>query len=100
MKIDIQTVGFNAREDLLASAKQKIDGLTKFYERITGVDLYFKLVQDDQEDNKEAQIKIHLPGPTLFAHHRSDNFYESLNEVTEKIIKQLKKKNQLEKEKR
>ena len=100
MKIDIQTVGFSAREDLLEYAQKKIDGLTKYYDRITGVDLYLKLVQDEQEENKEVQVKIHLPGPTLFAQHQSDNFHESLNEVMDKIIKQLKKKNELENEKR
>lgn len=100
MRTDIQTVGFDADQDLLNFVHDRIKHLTKFESRITGVDVYLKSVNNDQDNTKVAEIKIFLPGPTLYADFQSDSFRESIMEAADKVKRQLKRRKDLQNEKR
>ena len=100
MKIDIQTVGFDAEQDLLDFTNEKINKLEKFFENITGIDVYLKSVPDNTENTKIAEVKVFLPGPSIYGEAQSDTFHGSIDEAVEKVKKQLKKRNELMKEKR
>lgn len=100
MKIDIQTVGFDADQQLLDFADEKISGLNKFYENITGIDLYLKTVNNDRDKTKIAEIKVFIPGEPVFGEAQTDTFHGAIDLALEKVKKQLKKRNQLVKDKR
>ncbi len=100
MKTDIQTVGFEANEDLLAFLNHRIERLKKYYDGITGIDVYLKSVKDSENETKIAEIKVFLPGPTLFADHQGESFRESIIESVDKLEKQLRKRKEIMTEKR
>lgn len=100
MRTDIQTVGFDADEDLLNFVNDRIKHLSKLESRITGIDVYLKTVNNDQDNTKIAEIKIFLPGPTLYADYQADSFRESIMEAADKVKRQLLKKKDLQNEKR
>lgn len=43
MKWDIQTVGFNAKDDLLETTKERVQKLEKYYNPIIGAEVYLRL---------------------------------------------------------
>lgn len=91
MKWDIQTVGFNATDELVSYAKQKTEGLVKFNDQIVGAEVYLKLVQNDKGNTKKADIKLNIPGNDIYADSQSESFERSINESTDKLKGQLRK---------
>ncbi len=100
MKIDIQTVNFDADQALLDFVHEKIGGLQQFFENITGVDVYLKSVNNNQAETKVAEVKAYVPGPSLYAEAQTDSFSASVSEAIDKLQRQLKKKNRKLHEKR
>lgn len=91
MKWDFQTVGFNATEELVNYTREKTEGLTKFYDQMVGAEVYLKLVQNDQNDTKVAEIKLNIPGNDIYATSQTDSFEKSVNETIDKLKGQIRK---------
>ena len=100
MKTDIQVVGFEANQELLDFVNDRIRHLRRFDQQITGVDVYLKSVKNDQNETKVAEVKVYIPGPTLYATFQSDSFRESIMESMDKVKRQLQKRKDLQNEKR
>lgn len=100
MKKDIQTVGFEANDDLIVFINDRIDRLHKYYDGITGIDVYLKSVRNDEEETKIAEMKVFLPGPSLYADYQGESFRESIIETVEKLERQLRKRKEIQNEKR
>lgn len=100
MKIDIQTRNFDAEQELLDFTNEKIQKMSRFYENITGVDVYLKSINDDNDQTKVAEVKVFLPGPSIYGESQTDTFRGAIDDAMEKVIKQLKKRNDLQKDKR
>lgn len=91
MKMDLQTVGFNADESLTEYARTKTESLYKYFDQIVGAEVYLKLDNHDQDQTKVAEIKLNIPGNDLYADSRSDKFEGSINDTVEKLKKQIRK---------
>ena len=89
--MDLQTVGFNAEEALLEYAREKTEGLIKYYDQIVGAEVYLKLTNNDQKQTKVAEIKLNIPGNDLFAIDQSDKFEGAINAAVEKLKSQIRK---------
>lgn len=100
MKTDIQVVGFEANQELLDFVNDRIKHLKKYEEQLTGVDVYLKLVNNDHDATKVAEIKLFLPGPTLYAEYQSDSFRESIMETVDKLKRQMRRRKELQNVKR
>ncbi len=90
MKMDLQTVGFHATEDLTNYARQKAEGLTKYYDQIVGAEIYLKLEPDGQE-NKKAEIKLNIPGNDIYAESTNGKFEGAINQSCDKLKAQIRK---------
>ncbi|MTI22295.1 ribosome-associated translation inhibitor RaiA [Fulvivirga sp. RKSG066] len=91
MKYDIQTVGFDATDELKSYLESQLSEIHELHDNITGIDVYLKSVNDDEEETKIAEIKVFIPGPSLYADHRSEKFDESIAKAVDKIKRQIKK---------
>lgn len=100
MKTDIQTVGFEANQELLDFVNDRIKHLKKFEDQITGIDVYLKSVKNDHDETKVAEMKLFLPGPTLYAEYQSDSFRESIMETVDKLKRQIRRRKEVQNEKR
>lgn len=96
MKWDIQTVGFNAKQELLDSTKEKIEKLEKFYSPIIGAEVYLRLEYNDQQENKKVVIKLNIAGEDAYAEDQSNAFEKSLSVCVDKLKRQLIKRNEIE----
>ena len=93
MKLNIQTVHFDADSKLLEHIEKKVEKLEQFHDRITHVDVYLKLdnIVHNIKD-KIAEIKVIVPRHEFFVKHSSKSFEESFNEAMDAVINHIKKK--------
>ena len=92
MNVQIQTVHFDADEKLLEHVQKRIDKLKTFHDKITGVEVFFRLENLSQKvKDKVAEIKVSIPKKSLFAKHESKVFEESFDEAFDSLVSQIKK---------
>ena len=61
MEIRIQSIHFDATEQLQAFVQRKVSKLEKFYEDIQKVEVSLKVVKPETAENKEAGLKVLIP---------------------------------------
>ena len=92
MKINFEYHDVTASDVLENYTQSKVNHLIKRSDRITGVDVYFKLNDASQsQDRMVAGIRVELPGTTLFAESIKDEFQKSVAESTDELLVQLEK---------
>ena len=91
MKINTQSVHFNADSKLLAFIDEKVSKLTTYYENIVDADVTLRLDKSSTQDNKIAEIKIRVKGNELFAKKQCLSFEESIDACVDALRTQLKK---------
>ncbi len=91
MEMKILATNFKASEKLEAYIEKKVSKLEKIEDSIMSVDVILKVVKFESSENKEAEIKINVPGSSFFASKVCDTFEESVDKVVDALEKQLKK---------
>lgn len=89
MELRIQSIHFDATEQLEAFVEKKIKKLEKFNDEIMQVEVNLKLVKPETANNKEASIKMNLKNGEVFANKTADSFEEAIDLCTEALEKQL-----------
>ena len=91
MKIRVQSIHFNADQKLLEFIQKKVDKLDQFFDQIIGGEVYLKLENVEDEANKISEIKLIVPGVTLFAKEQCKSFEEATDLAIESLKKQINK---------
>lgn len=92
MKVQIQTVHFDADTKLLEFISKKVDKLTHFYDRIIDSDVVLTMENlNTQVKDKVVVIKTKIPGTTLVAKEKSKYFEESVDLAVDSIKRQIDK---------
>ena len=94
MKIRVQSIHFNADKKLLGFIQKKLDKLDQFFDQIINGEVYLRLENVEDEENKIAEIKLIVPGMTLFAKEQRKSFEESVDLCIESLKKQITKHKQ------
>lgn len=91
MEIRIQSIHFDATEQLQAFVQKKVSKLEKYYEDIKKVEVSLKVVKPETADNKEAGVKVLVPNGEFYANKICDSFEQAVDECIEALEKQLVK---------
>ncbi|MCD7901476.1 MAG: ribosome-associated translation inhibitor RaiA [Bacteroides sp.] len=92
MDIRIQSIHFDATEQLQAFIQKKVSKLERFYDDISAVEVTLKVVKPETSGNKEAGIKLLVPNSgDLYAVKVYDTFEQAVDECLEALGKQLAK---------
>ena len=92
MKIHIQSIRFDADQKLLEFIQRKADKLDTFYDKIIDGEVYLRLNKDSEsKDNKVVEIKLNLPGTTLFVKEHQASFEAATDLAVEVLKQQLKR---------
>lgn len=91
MEIRIQSIHFDATEQLQAFIQKKAVKLEKFYDEIKMVEVTLKVVKPETASNKEAGIKVMVPNAEFYANKICDSFEQAVDESLEALGKQLVK---------
>jgi putative sigma-54 modulation protein len=92
MLAKIHSVCFTTDEKLDEYIQKKVNKLDALYDKIINADIYLKLDSHDHVKDKVVEIKLNIPGATLFASETSKAFEESTDLVIDSIKRQLNKR--------
>ncbi|MBN2215462.1 MAG: ribosome-associated translation inhibitor RaiA [Bacteroidales bacterium] len=91
MNIKINTVRFSADRKLERFVQNKVKKLIQFYDDIIGAEVFLKLENTQDMDNKITEIRVDIPGNELFAKKQSKTFEESTDNAIDALKKQITK---------
>ncbi|PQA59292.1 ribosome hibernation-promoting factor, HPF/YfiA family [Siphonobacter curvatus] len=93
MKLQVQTVHFDADSKLLDFVQAKFNKLDQFYDRITSADVYLMLDKGESSkvQNKIVEIKVYVPGDSIFVRETGTTFEEATDRVLDIAKTQVKK---------
>jgi len=94
MNIQIHSVRFDADKKLINFVHQKVGKLTQFGEDIVNAEVYLRLDNDQERENKISEIKLDLSGGPLFAKKQSKTFEEATDNAVDALKKQITKHKQ------
>ncbi|RTQ53348.1 ribosome-associated translation inhibitor RaiA [Hymenobacter gummosus] len=89
MKVQMQSVHFTADQKLLDFIQKRLDKLETFYDRIVEGEVIMRLNNNDGIHNKTVEVKIFVPGATLFSQEDSNSFEAAADAAAEQLKKQL-----------
>jgi putative sigma-54 modulation protein len=92
MKLQMHSIHFDADQKLLDYIQKKTEKLETFYDRITGGEVFLRVNKDTTTfENKVIEIKLSVPGHTLFVKEHSSSFEAATDEAIEALKTQIKK---------
>jgi len=94
--MDIKTVvnstNFDADVKLINFIQERINKVGQHFEGIVEADVYLKVENKHEMENKTVEIRLLIPGHDLFAKKTAKNFEAATDEVTEALRRQAKKR--------
>ena len=91
MKVQVQSVHFDADQKLLDFIQQRLNKLDQFYDRITDGEVIMRLNNKDGIANKTVEIKLMVPGSTLFSTEDAASFEAAADAAVEALKRQISK---------
>ncbi|MBC3541850.1 ribosome hibernation-promoting factor, HPF/YfiA family [Rufibacter sediminis] len=89
MKLQIRSVHFTADQSLLDFLQKKLDKLDTFFDRIVSGEVVLRVQKPESHDNKLVEVKVFVPGATLFCSEEAGTFETATDKAVEDIKKQL-----------
>ena len=91
MKLQMSSIKFDADVTLLDLIQKKADKLETYYDKIIDGEVNLIVNKNDKRDNKVCEIKLNVPGTTLFAKEQKESFEAAADEAMESLRRQLRK---------
>ena len=91
MRIQIQSIHYDADADLLAFVESKLEKLLTFNQDLQSCEVFLRVDKSDTRENKLVEVKAHLPGKDLFAKRKAVSFESAMDEVSEALRRQVMK---------
>lgn len=92
MKINVQSVNFNADQKLINFIQEKLDKLENYFDRIIYADVFLKVQSTGVPENKISEILLSIPGDDLMVKRTSKTFEEGIDEGASALRRQLQKR--------
>jgi putative sigma-54 modulation protein len=91
MKVHTESVQFKADQKLVNYVEKKLAKLDTFFDRIIGADVKLRLENSGQVRDKVAEVRLRVPGTTLFAKETNKTFEASIDLALDNLKRQLTK---------
>ncbi|MBT3207124.1 MAG: ribosome-associated translation inhibitor RaiA [Bacteroidetes bacterium] len=91
MNIKIHSVRFDADAKLVEFVEARINKLIQLYDNIIGVEVFLRLVNNQNQENKVTEIRIEIPVNDLFAKKQEKTFEAATDSAIEALRRQIKK---------
>jgi len=92
MKVFIQSVNFNADAGLIEFVENKLNSLDRYYDKIVDSEVFLKVQQTSEKENKVVDIKLNIPGNDFVVKKQCKTFEEGVMLATDSLKRQLTKK--------
>ncbi len=91
MKVNVQSVNFNADKSLIEFIEKKLNSLEKFYDKIVDSEVYLKVQQTSEKENKTVEVKLNIPGNDIVVKKQCKTFEEGTMLAVESLKRSLEK---------
>jgi len=91
MDIKVNSVHFDADQKLIDHVHKKVNKLGQFFDGIIGSEVFLRLENVQDDENKVAEVKLLIPGNDLFVKKQSKTFEEAINKAVETLNRQVTK---------
>jgi len=91
MKVFTQSVNFNADSELIKFVQKKVESLVKFHDKIVDAEVFLKVQNKSDKENKITEVKINIPGNELIVKRKTKTFEEGVNAAVDNLKRQLKR---------
>lgn len=89
MKLTIQSVNFDATEQLKSFIEKKINKLDRLSDDIIQAEVILKVIKPEVAKNKDAAVKLNLRHKEAFANKIADTFEEAIDLCIMALEKQI-----------
>jgi putative sigma-54 modulation protein len=94
MKVNTQSVNFNADIKLMEFIQKRLEKLEVFYDRIISSDVFLKVENTSGKENKIVEIKVHVPRDTFIVKKQCKTFEEAIDSACDSLERKLVRKKQ------
>lgn len=95
MKVNTQSVNFNADMELIQFVQSRLNKLETFYDKVISSDVYLKVQNTSVKENKVVEIKLNVPKDNYVVKKQCKSFEEAIdsacNSLERKLIKRKEK---------
>ena len=95
MKVNVHAVNFTVDRKLVDFVEDRMSKLEKYYDKIVSADVFLKLENTSDKENKIVEIKIHVPGDDFIVKKQCKTFEEAIElaaESLERLVVKRKEK--------
>ena len=92
MKVNVQSVNFNIDKGLVDFINVKMDSLDKYYDKIIETNVYLKVQNKSEKENKVTEVKMLIPGDEFIVKKQCKTFEEGIDLTLGSLKRLLQKK--------
>ncbi len=92
MKVNCNAVNFSVDGKLVNFIQERLNKLEKYYDKIVASDVFLKVENTSEKENKIAEIKIQVPGDDLIVKKQCKTFEEAVDQAAESLERLLLKR--------
>ncbi|WP_047419378.1 ribosome hibernation-promoting factor, HPF/YfiA family [Cellulophaga sp. Hel_I_12] len=91
MKVNAQSVNFNAEGTLINFVQNRLNKLDQYYDKILGSDVFLKVEKMSAKENKVVEIKVYVPKNEFIVKKQCKSFEEAIDAACDSLKRQLVK---------
>ncbi len=91
MKVNVQAVNFNIDKKLVDFINEKLGKLEKYYDKIVTSNVFLRVENTSDKENKTVEIKVQVPGDELVVKKTCKTFEEGIDLAEESLERMLVK---------
>jgi putative sigma-54 modulation protein len=92
MKVNTQSVNFNADQKLIDFIQKRMNKLDLFYDKVIDSDVYLKVENTSGKENKIFEARVNVPGDSFVVKKQCKTFEEGTDMAVSSLERQLKKR--------
>lgn len=92
MKVNTQAVNFNADKKLIDFIQSRMDKLDMFYDKVIQSDVYLKVENTSDKENKIFEARVKVPGDSFIVKKQCKTFEEGADMAVSSLERQLKRR--------
>jgi putative sigma-54 modulation protein len=92
MKVNVHAVNFNVDKKLVDFIEERTNKLEKYFDKIVSADVFLKVEQTSEKENKIVEAKIIVPGDEFIVKKTCKTFEEGVELASESMERLLVKR--------
>jgi putative sigma-54 modulation protein len=92
MKVNVRAVNFNIDKKLVDFVQERMDKLEKYHDKVVSSDVFLKLENSSDKENKTVEVVIHVPGDEFVVKKTNKSFEEAVDLASDSVERMLVKR--------